>query len=152
MASACALLERSDDELEAIGYAISNPLLPVVACTLAACCRNLCRVMQVPLAALKERHAAARVLANKVGSNCTELLETHIFSWHDKDLTPDDVATLGMLLSSCALPRLKQLSALFLCAATPQAAQALGQQLRRCGRARFLHSAGLGRGFAPAVP
>jgi len=109
MASSCALLELSDDALEVICCTISNPLLPAIACTLAVCCRNLCRMMQVPLAALKERHEAALVFANKVGSSCTELLEEHCFFWHNKDLTPDDVSTLGMLLSSCALPRLTQL-------------------------------------------
>ena len=50
------LSELSDDELEAIGYLLADPLAPRLAVALSSCSRGLRRALAAPLQELKERH------------------------------------------------------------------------------------------------
>mgnify|MGYP003716766831 CR=1 FL=1 len=49
------LSELSDDEIEAIGYALADPLAPRLAVALSSCSRGLRRALAAPLKELKER-------------------------------------------------------------------------------------------------
>ena len=58
-----APVERlSDDELEAIGYALADPLAPRLAVALSSCSRGLRRALAAPLKELKERRQKAEEL------------------------------------------------------------------------------------------
>ena len=56
------LSELSDDELEAIGYLLADPLAPRLAVALSSCSRGLRRALAAPLEELKERRQKAEEL------------------------------------------------------------------------------------------
>ena len=56
------LSELSDDELEAIGYLLADPLAPRLAVALSSCSRGLRRALAAPLLQLKERRQKAEEL------------------------------------------------------------------------------------------
>ena len=54
------LSELSDDEIEAIGYVLADPLAPRLAVALSSCSRGLRRALAAPLKELKERRQKER--------------------------------------------------------------------------------------------
>ena len=56
------LSELSDDEIEAIGYLLADPLAPRLAVALSSCSRGLRRALAAPLKELTERRQKAEEL------------------------------------------------------------------------------------------
>ena len=56
------LSELSDDEIEAIGYALADPLAPRLAVALSSCSCGLRRALAAPLQQLKEQYEKVLVL------------------------------------------------------------------------------------------
>ena len=54
----------SDDEVEAIGYALADPLAPHLAVALSSCSRGLHRALEGPRTQLRERFEEARELCS----------------------------------------------------------------------------------------
>ena len=107
--SRCHLIELSHDELGVIVDGHADPLQPVVAVALSSTCLGLRTLLRAALEVLQERHARALALRRKVGENHTALCDAKTLVWHSKALTADDVATLGMILRTRGLPRLRSL-------------------------------------------
>ena len=97
----------SDDELEAIGYLLADPLAPHLAVALSSCSRGLRRALEAPLRELKERRQNVEELCAKVGTSCDRLRGATDVSWGNRDLTAADMETLGMLLATSGLPQLR---------------------------------------------
>ena len=104
----------SHDELGVIVDGLADPLQPVVAVALSSTCLGLRTPLRPALEVLKERHA--RVLAlcrdfvTKGGVplsvsefSCTE----SVLAWPGTRPSAEHMATLGMLLSTIGLPKLK---------------------------------------------
>ena len=73
------LSELSDDEIEAIGYALADPLAPRLAVALSSCSRGLRRALAAPLKELKERRQKAEELCAHLDMRCDELRDaTHL--------------------------------------------------------------------------
>ena len=96
------------DELGVIFEGLADPLQPVVAVALSSTCLGLRTPLRPALEGLKERHARAVALCEKMEMSCAELRDDAMMDWGDAGLTADDMATLGMLLSKW-LPRLQRL-------------------------------------------
>ena len=101
------LSELSDDEIEAIGYALADPLAPRLAVALSSCSRGLRRALEAPLQELRERRQKAEELCAHLNANrdedylstesapmsCDRLRDTtHLFC-HNKGLTAAHVET-----------------------------------------------------------
>ena len=67
------LSELSDDEIEAIGYLLADPLAPRLAVALSSCSRGLRRALAAPLKELKERRQKAEELCMHLMMSCDEL-------------------------------------------------------------------------------
>ena len=78
------LSELSDDEIEAIGYALADPLAPRLAVALSSCSRGLRRALAAPLKELKERRQKAEELCAFVGKkwSCDRLRNARKLGWH----------------------------------------------------------------------
>ena len=95
------LSELSDDEIEAIGYALADPLAPRLAVALSSCSRGLRRALAAPLKELKERRQKAEELCAFVNANrdadsedeeeepwsCDRLRDATDLDWNNEDLT-----------------------------------------------------------------
>jgi len=123
-ASRCLLLALSHDELGVIVDGLADPLQPVVAVALSSTCLGLRTPLLAALELLQQRHEKAVALGRKGGKiidgfstglgramrismTCADLRDAEKLDWHDKRLTTDDMATLGLILPW--IPRLKQL-------------------------------------------
>ena len=105
----------SHDELGVIFDGLADPLEPVVAVALSSTCVGLRTPLQTGLEELKERHARAAALCRKVHRptepcSCALLRDAEELNWFERGLTADDMATLGMILRTNGLPRLRKLS------------------------------------------
>jgi len=129
-ASRCLLLALSHDELGVIFDGLADPLQPVVAVALSSTCEGLRTPLRPALEVLKERHERAVALCSKLKvceemfdeevrdyivnwrpRRCVELLDAQELEW-DGDvrgfsLDNDDMATLGMILRTNGLPKLR---------------------------------------------
>ena len=104
----------SHDELGVIFDGLADPLEPVVAVALSSTCVGLRTPLRVGLEVLKERHARAVALCRKVhglhaSCSCSVLRDAEVLNWYSTGLTTDDMATLGMILRTNGLPRLRGL-------------------------------------------
>jgi len=99
----------SHDELGVIFDGLADPLQPVVAVALSSTCLGLRTPLGAVLEVLKERHARAVALCRKMKMSCAELLYSEDLYWGEQGLTAGDMATLGMILRTNGLPKLKEL-------------------------------------------
>ena len=99
----------SHDELGVIFDGLADPLEPVVAVALSSTCLGLRTPLRAALAVLKERHARVIVLCREVEMSCAELRDAQRLDWTSKYLATGDMATLGMILRTTGLPRLREL-------------------------------------------
>jgi len=107
--SRCLLLALSHDELGVIVDGLADPLQPVVAVALSGTCLGLRTPLRAVLEVLKERNERAVALCHKMETSCAQLRDAEELIWignNEKELTADDVATLGMLLQTNRLPQL----------------------------------------------
>ena len=115
----CHLLELSHDEVGVIFEGLADPLQPNVAVVFSSTCKGLRTPLQVALEVLAEWHARVLVLCRKVpfyNDDYTELVETtcatlrdeEYLSWNNKCLTASNMATLGIVLRTNGLPRLRR--------------------------------------------
>jgi len=118
--SRCHLLELSHDEVGVIFDGLADPLQPNVAVVFSSTCKGLRTPLQVALEVLAEWHARVLVLCRKVpfyNDDYTELVQTtcatlrdeEYLSWNNKCLTASNMATLGIVLRTNGLPRLRRL-------------------------------------------
>ena len=97
------LSELSDDEIEAIGYLLADPLAPRLAVALSSCSRGLRRALAAPLKELKERRQKAEELCAFVSTrygeqySCDVLRDATRLGWR---FTDTHLETLGMLLTA----------------------------------------------------
>ena len=106
-----------DDELEAIGYALADPLAPDLAVALSSACRVLRRALEAPLKELKERHEEVEELCEFVGGSwsCERLRTSTSLIWYHggvssrSSLNAAHVETLGMLLATNGMSPLQEL-------------------------------------------
>ena len=110
----CLLLELSHDELGVIFDGLADPLEPVVAVALSSTCDGLRTPLRAGIEVLKERHARAVALCCKAHRSyapcsCALLRDAEVLDWHIRHLTADDMATLGMVLRTNGLPRLRRM-------------------------------------------
>jgi len=88
---------------------LADPLQPVVAVALSSTCLGLRTPLRAALEVLKERHTRAVALCLKLGyKSCAELRGAERLLGRGR-LVADDVATLGMILRTNGLPRLREL-------------------------------------------
>jgi len=107
-ASRCLLLALSNDALGVIVDGLADPLQPVVAVALSSTCLGLRTPLGAALEVLRERHEKAVALCRRVGTSCAELSSAEILHGGGR-LVADDMATLGMILQTNGLPRLRDL-------------------------------------------
>jgi len=115
--SRCLLLALSHDELGVIVDGLADPLQPVVAVALSSTCLRLRTPLLAALAVLKQQHERAKALCRKSETSCAELRDAEALgwvnighrSWNGRNLTAEDMATLGMILRANGLPRLRTL-------------------------------------------
>ena len=86
------LSELSDDEIEAIGYALADPLAPRLAVALSSCSRGLRRALAAPLKELKERRQKAEELCARVNRphdwwSCYRLRDATVLRWNFRGLS-----------------------------------------------------------------
>ena len=110
----CHLLALSHDELGVVFGGLADPLEPAVAVALSGTCKEFRAPLRALLEVLKERHLRAVALCRKVHSSdepcsCTLLRDAEELHWYGKRLTTDDMATLGIILRTNGLPRLREL-------------------------------------------
>ena len=108
-ASRCHLIEVSHDELGVIFDGLADPLQPVVAVAFSSTCKGLRTPLGVALEVLKQQHERVNALRPKLRGapcSCVVLRDTEKLMLHNNGLNTDDVATIGMILSSRGLPRL----------------------------------------------
>ena len=148
----------SHDELGVIVDGLADPLQPVVAVALSSTCLGLRTPLQAALEVLKERHGRAKALCRKLvmgvswssdsrgaPMSCAELANARYLT--GSNLAADGMATLGMILRTNGLPRLKELS---LQPRTPRtAAQRVSAGFGDAGVQALCQD--LGRGAAPSL-
>ena len=109
-ASRCHLLELSHDELGVIVDGFSDPLEPAVVVALGGTCKGLRTPLQPALSVLEAQHKRARRLCRKLRVDCAALrhaTELDMKFYHD--FGDEDLATLGLILRTGGLPRLRAL-------------------------------------------
>ena len=106
----------SHDELGVIVDGLADPLQPVVAVALSSTCKGLRSppVLQAALYRLMQRHWRAAALCRKpslaMSRDAPKLLrDAEALQWAYKELTTNEMATLGMILRTNGLPRLRHL-------------------------------------------
>ena len=106
----------SHDELGVIFDVLADPLQPVVAVALSSTCLGLRTPLQAALQVLRQRHARAGVLCRKLKRSRLGLHDAenlyHIYdvaSPSSERLDAGDMTTLGMILRTCGLLRLKSI-------------------------------------------
>jgi len=109
------LLELSHDELSVIVDGLADPLQPVVAVALSTTCKGLRTPLGAALELLQQRHKAAVALCRKLRTplgpmSCALLRDAKWVLSDGAALTADDMATLGMILTTTGLPRLEDLN------------------------------------------
>ena len=121
--AACLLLKLSFDEVEVLGYQLSDPLRPQLAVYLSSAARGLREAMQRVVTDLRRQHEEAKAFAVSVGSNCEgfrAVAELHLGGgWHDPPfgvqeaalaaMTPGRWRMLGNLFKAQSLPHLDRL-------------------------------------------
>ena len=108
-ASRCLLLALSHDELGVIVDGLADPLQPVVAVALSSTCLGLRTPLQAALEVLKQRHARAATLCRRFSMSCAELAVAEKLNWFECGLSANNMATLGMILRTNGLTRLKEI-------------------------------------------
>ena len=114
----CLLLALSHDELGVIFDGLADPLQPVVAVALSSTCEGLRTPLRAALEVLKQRYAEAQLLCKKVHAGfdeedmrrpmtCTILRDAEHMQCKDGGLTAADATTLGMILRTNGLPKLR---------------------------------------------
>ena len=104
------LLALADDAQRIIFELLCNALRPDIALNLSACCHELRDVSKPGRATLRRRCAAAKRLCARVNTSFAAVGETTQLLWYGQGLTVAHLTTLGMLLSTNALPRLEVLN------------------------------------------
>ena len=100
----------SHDELGVVFDGLADPLQPVVSVALSSTCLGLRTPLQAALEVLKERHERSVALCRKMWTSCRALRDAEsLLHVYNKGLTADDMATLGMILCTNGLPRLKMI-------------------------------------------
>ena len=99
----------SHDELGVIVDGLADTLQPVVAVALSCTCLGLRTPLQQTLKVLRQRHARAVALLRKLDMSCADLCALEVLDWCEEDLTANDIATLGMILRTSALPGLREI-------------------------------------------
>jgi len=105
--SRCFLLALSHDELGVVFDGLADPLQPVVAVALSSTCLGLRTPLQAALEVLRERHEKAEALCRKLEMSCAEVRGAERLYGRGR-LVADDMATLGMILRTNGLPRMKE--------------------------------------------
>ena len=110
----CHVLALSHDELGVIFDGLADPLEPGIAVALSSTCIGLRTPLRAGLKVLKERRARAAALCRKVYEtydpcSCAWLRDAYELYRTDRGLTADDMATLGMILRTNGLPRVREL-------------------------------------------
>ena len=145
-ASRCLLLALSHDELGVIVDGLADPLQPLVAVALSSTCMGLRTPLGAALEVLKQRHEKAKALGRKLDKSCAELSGAEKLYGIGR-LVAADMATLGMILRTNGLPRLRELW-LDGCGLGDAGMQSLFRGLGR-GAAPSLHDLSFNR-FGPA--
>ena len=110
-AAGCSqLLALADDGQRIIFELLCDALRPDVALQLSACCHELRTISHELRTELRRRHGAARRLCARVNTSFVALGETKELLWYGQGLTVAHLTTLGMLLSTNALPQLEILN------------------------------------------
>jgi hypothetical protein len=118
--AACLILELSFDEVEVLGYQLSDPLQPQLAVYLSSSAHCLRDAMQRILSDLRLQYEEAKAFAVSAGSNCEgfrAVAELHLgdgshdppFCEHEAALaamTPARWKVLGNLFNAQSLPHL----------------------------------------------
>ena len=106
----------SHDELGVIVDGLADPLRPVIAVAFSSTCLGLRTPLGAALEVLAQQHTRAKALCHKAGRNdewlpmsCAELSDEVELDWSGRNLTADDMATLGVILAK-SLPRLRSLA------------------------------------------
>ncbi len=99
----------NDDEIEAIGYAVADPLAPCPLGRLSSCNRSFRRALKALVKQIKEQRLKVEDLCNHVGES-RDLRELTTLDWNFKKFTTVHLETLRMLLSANRLPQLLHLS------------------------------------------
>jgi len=117
--SRCLLLALSHDELGVVFDGLANPLQPVVAVALSSTCLGLRTPLLAALAVLKGRHEKAVALSRKLKMSCAQVRDAEDLDGSCAGLSgaerlvgrlvAADMATLGMILRTNGLPRLREL-------------------------------------------
>ena len=114
----CHLLELSHDALSVIFDGLANVTAPAVAVALSSCCKGLRTPLRAALAVLGQRHMRVVALLSQreipgIPRSERQVLDdarkTIALGWSVKGLTAEDMATLGVLLESGGMPRLRSL-------------------------------------------
>ena len=100
----------SHDELGVIVDGLADPLQPVVAVALSSTCKGLRTPLRAALEVLQQRHERAVALCQRMGTSCTALRDAEELLWCDKYLTRDEIPTLGMILRTNGLHKLRTLA------------------------------------------
>ena len=118
------LLALSHDALGVIVDGLADPLQPVVAVAFSSTCKGLRTPLRAALEVLQEWHEKAVALCDMVmdrrlrrarelpvpeDGGIAWLRTTDALYWEDKDLTADNIATLGFVLRTNSMPRLRSL-------------------------------------------
>ena len=104
------LLALADDAQRIIVELLCDALRPDVALKLSACCHELWAISETARTELRRRYGAARRLCARVNTSFAAVGETTDLLWYGQGLTVAHLTTLGMLLSTNALPRLEVLN------------------------------------------
>ena len=115
-ASRCLLLALSHDELGVIFDGLADPLQPVVAVAFSSTCLGLRTPLRAALEVLAVQHEKAEAWCRRHGhpfrcrrNSCTAVLEEVDLTMHHPRLTGDGWETLGMILRTRGLPKLREL-------------------------------------------
>ena len=104
----------SHDELGVIFDGLADPLQPVVAVALSSTCLGLRTPLRAALEVLQQQHMKTQAFIKKMDISCADMRVAEKLKWgRDAEASPEctveDMATLGMILRTCGLPRLQSL-------------------------------------------
>jgi len=115
----------SHDELGVIFDGLADPLQPVVAVAFSSTCLGLRTPLRAALEVLRERRGKAEALCRKldcvwiydqaercggyVALTCGVLRDLNVLGWHYEGVTADHMATLGMIIRTNGLTKMREL-------------------------------------------